>query len=169
MRAFLLLLIPFYLSVNAQVKEINFLGKKWYLHGYGFRIKLLISFIGILLIASCTDKAKETHADQYSSHISFTVSNSAYIESYSVYLNENLVRQISSDGRGTLSKYTFESDDITQHPATLNYTIKPLFHDSANALTDIALFLVADEERVAETPAQTIKYNETASLSHTVE
>ncbi|MFB1004007.1 MAG: hypothetical protein QMC70_07715 [Bacteroidia bacterium] len=129
----------------------------------------LIPFIAILLIASCKDKAKETHADQHSSHISFTVSNSAYIGSYNVYLNENLAGQISSNSRDTLSKHTFESDDITQHPATLNYTIEPLFYDSANAQTDITLFLVVDEERVAETPAQTVKYNETASLAHTVE
>ena len=39
MRTLFLLLIPLCLSVNAQVKEISFLGKKWYLHGYDFRIK----------------------------------------------------------------------------------------------------------------------------------
>lgn len=39
MRILLLFLIPFYFLADAQVKEINFLGKNWYLHGYDFRIK----------------------------------------------------------------------------------------------------------------------------------
>lgn len=129
----------------------------------------LIPFIAILLMLSCKDKAKETHADQHSSHISFTVSNSANIGSYNVYLNESLVGQISSNSRDTLSEYSFMPDDITQHPATLNYTIEPIFYDSANALVDITLFLAVDEERLAKTPAQAVKYNETASLTHTVE
>lgn len=39
MRVLLLFLIAFYFSANAQVKEINFLGKTWNLVGYDFRVK----------------------------------------------------------------------------------------------------------------------------------
>lgn len=39
MRASLLLLVGISLMCQAQVKEVNFFGKSWYLHGYDFRIK----------------------------------------------------------------------------------------------------------------------------------
>lgn len=39
MRILLLFLIPFYFLADAQVKEINFLGKTWNLVGYDFRLK----------------------------------------------------------------------------------------------------------------------------------
>jgi len=42
MRALFVLLIPFYFLADAQIKEINFLGKSWYLHGVDVRLTLPI-------------------------------------------------------------------------------------------------------------------------------
>ncbi|MBT6236696.1 MAG: hypothetical protein HOI49_11480 [Bacteroidetes bacterium] len=131
--------------------------------------KILIPFIAVLLVVGCKDKVTETHADNHTSFITFLVSDNADIGSFNVYLDDNIIGQISSSGRDTLAKYSFRHDDITQHPTSLNYTIEPMFYDSASADVDISVFLTVDEVRVAETPTQNIKYNQTISLSHTVE
>lgn len=131
--------------------------------------KLIFLSIGLLFFASCKDENTNNHPEKHSSFISFIVSNSANIGSFNVYLNENLVGQISSGATDSPTKYSYMHDDITQHPMTLNYSVEPMFYDSTNASSDISLFLTVEEQVVAETPTQPITYNETIRLSHTVD
>lgn len=131
--------------------------------------KLIYLFVFVFFLASCKESNEQKHTEKHSSFVSFIVSNSANIESYNVYLNEQLVGQISSTGTDSVTRYSYMHDGITEHPDTLNYAVEPMYYDSANAKSDISLFLTVDEERVAETPTRVVRYNEIIRLSHTVD
>jgi hypothetical protein len=131
--------------------------------------KLLFTLVVLSILSSCKEKGTSTHADKHSSYISFVVSNNANIGSYNVYLNDDLVGQISSNGVDSATKYSYMHADITEHPALVNYTVEPMYYDSTNANSEISLKLTVDEQIVAETSPKIVTYQEMISLSHIVD
>jgi len=129
---------------------------------------ILTLFCFLLFIIGCSDKNESEHAEKHFSYVSFIVKNGENIGSYNLYLNDDLVGQFSGTNTDSAFKYSYTHDDIRQHPMTMNYMLEPKFNDSAST-SSIKMYLTVDEERVAETSEQIVKFDEVVNLNHTVQ
>jgi len=129
--------------------------------------KLITLIICILFFASCSEE--KSHVEAHTSRIDFTVSDNANIGSFNVYQNDNLVGQLNSSSTNSNSDYSLELDDITSHPAELNFTVEPMYFDSTAANAAISVSLTVDDKIVATSESKIVRYREIATLSHLVE
>jgi len=133
--------------------------------------KLLLLSLSILFLASCKDETTSNHQDSHSVQLSIDVSNAVNIGSLNIYMNDDIVGQMSAAGTHDRNmNYIFKLEQgITQHPMALNFSVEPMFLDSSEARGDISVNLLIDEEKQAETPLQPVVYGGSVRLSHTVE
>lgn len=75
--------------------------------------------------------------------------------------------QLASTSTSTANQYEVDIDEIVEHPFTLDFSVEPLFLDSANANVSVNLEIWVDDEKVAENAQSSVTYGETAGLLYT--